>query len=142
MRVVTCSPDEAALWSVKHDQPLVILDEPSSDRTLQSIDFAKVKNQGFLVCVGSEEVAIYQLPTTLSDGPSAKATVKTCDSRISLGLSPSENIQGQILACKLGADKSGKKQDTVSVTLVFGNLYKIEKKKVVIGTLGKLKTQV
>lgn len=95
-----------------------------------------------MVCVGSEEVAIYQLPTTLSDGPSAKTTVKTCDSRISLGLSSSENIQGQILACKLGADKSGKKQDTVSVTLVFGNLYKIEKKKVVIGTLGKLKTQV
>ena len=100
-RVVTCSSDEATLWSVKHDQPLVILDEPSSDRTLQSVDFAKVKNQGFLVCTGSEEVAIYQLPSTLADGTSAKATVKACDSRISLGLSASENIHSQILACKL-----------------------------------------
>lgn len=32
--VATCSIDEAALWSVKHDQPLVILDEPSTDRSL------------------------------------------------------------------------------------------------------------
>ena len=38
-RVVTCSADEAALWSVKHDQPLVLLDEPSQDRSLQQVDF-------------------------------------------------------------------------------------------------------
>lgn len=57
--MATCSIDEAALWSVKHDQPLVILDEPSADRSLQQIDFAKIKNASFLVCTGTEEIALY-----------------------------------------------------------------------------------
>ena len=83
-RVVTCSADEAALWSVKHDQPLVLLDEPSQDRTLQQVDFQKVKTHGYIVCTGSEDITLYQMPTTLADTVK-KATVKAVDCRISLG---------------------------------------------------------
>lgn len=90
--VATCSLDEASLWSLKHDQPVLILDEPSTDRSLQSVHVAKVKNTSYMVCVGSEEIALYALPSTLADGQAPKAVVKMCDSRVSLGLTTSENI--------------------------------------------------
>lgn len=83
--MATCSAtNEAALWSVKHDQPIVILDEPSStaDNSLQLINYAKVKNTGFLVCTSSEEVALYAIPQESSK----TSVVKACDSRVSLGL--------------------------------------------------------
>ena len=40
------------------------------------------------------------------------------------------------------SDQSGKKDAQIYMTLVTGNLYKIEKKKVTIGTLKNLKPQV
>ena len=94
------------------------------------------------MCTGSEDVTLYQMPTTLADTVK-KATVKAVDCRISLGNSArSANIQGQILACKLSVDNGAKKENLLSATIVFGNLYKIEKRKVPIGTLNKLKGRV
>ena len=44
----------------------------------------------------------------------------------------------QILACKLTLEQSRKDTATIWLNLVLGNLYKIEKRKVSIGSLKKL----
>lgn len=49
------------------------------------------------------------------------------------------------MACKLGSEKGGsegKKEPGLFLTVVIGNLYKIEKKKVPIGRVNKLKKTV
>jgi len=78
--IVTCSDDEAAIWSTKHDQPVMLLDEPSSDHTLQLISSTKLRNKTLIACLSSAEISLY----TYEKGQTE--TVKTCDSRMSLGL--------------------------------------------------------
>ena len=61
-------------------------------------------------------------------------------------------MSAQILACRLGSEKQlgssasaqegGKKETALYVTVVMGNLYRIEKKKVPIGRVNKLRANV
>ena len=86
-----------------------------------------------VVCVGSEQLAIFSLPQK----DSASSQVKQCDCRVSLhkdGSQNAQNLQMQILACHVSSDanSSGKKEQ-VFATVVYGNLYKIEKKRVSLG---------
>ena len=143
-RVLTCSSNEAAVWGVKHEQPLLILDEPGQDISqLQTV----LAYDQFAACVGAEHIALYQLPKTVlsdkkkSSGAGAATTsVKTCDCRVTLNNKNSStatgNIQGQILACQLetisagGKKKKANTESSVSLTVVYGTLYKIEKRKI------------
>jgi len=95
--LATCSTNEAAIWSMKQDQPVMILDEPSPDSTLQSIFSTKIAKKGgnFVACIGSEDVTLYQVNAGAST-PQKKhqgnqQTVKTCDCRVSLGGHTSAN---------------------------------------------------
>ena len=72
---------------------------------------------------------------------------KSCLISLTSGAASAGNIEGQILAVKPSVEKNkqanaSEGQSQVSVTLVYGNLYRIQKKKIALGTLNKLKSQV
>lgn len=64
-----------------------------------------------------------------------------CDCRVRLtDHLPAENIQAQILAYRLNVDAGAGNQ--VFLTVVYGNLYRIDKKKLAIGKIGSLTKNV
>ena len=76
---------------------MIIFDEPSQDNSLQSIlSFDLGKALKFAACVGSEDVALYQV-SMKSKSQASSDTVKRCDCRVSLGAhsgANAQNIQG------------------------------------------------
>jgi len=92
------------------------------------------------MCVGSEQLALYEVSNS---APSNR--VKACDCRVNLNrdntTNTSANIQSQILACKIESEHIGKAVQ-VFATIIFGNLYRIEKKRVPLGKVGKMMKNV
>ena len=81
---MTCSDDEAVVWSTKHDQPILLLDEPSRDNTLQRVSSFKIGKQTLLAFVSAAEISVFRYDK------GGQSSVKPCDSRFTLG-----DVKGQ-----------------------------------------------
>lgn len=95
-QLVTCSAEEAAVWSLKQDQPVVLLDQPTVDRTLQKTIAVKAGDSTLALCISTEQVAIYKLG---KEGPKVRAA----DCKVSLREAGSQSgpLTDSILACYL-----------------------------------------